>query len=133
MKLNDAYGVFDRIEQELNNLKDKNGWLPVEFDHDYNDDDERYKHYQALRIIDKLEDVKAILDWTSKPIVAEGYPTKSVNGRYNLNGFDLVTGDVVDALDEIDGWFQTTIKHRDDYYVEHLEDRAIESIKIRIR
>lgn len=134
MKLSDAYEVFRRIEQEISKMEDRWDNLPDEFEFDYDDSEEKYRHDAARTITDKLGDIKSIIEWVNKPVRAEGYLQKNGNGRYELSGIELTSGYPIDAWDQnYQEWVTTRIEHSGDYYIYHLKDQEITDTVVRIK
>src|SRR5690625_199302 len=107
MDLEKAYEIFSNIEREINKMANQHGNLPDEFDHNYNDEDERFKHNQALMIVDKLDDIRRSLNWINRPVLAEGFPYKNSNDRYELHGIELTSGRKIEAWSNDYGWIIT--------------------------
>lgn len=136
MKLNDAYKIFNEIEESISKLKDRYGNFPDEFDFDYEDLDQRFKHNAALSVVDGLEDVFNLLKWVEAPIIAEGRLTKNQNDRYEVQGHELSSGHRLDYFDENhDEWVFSRIEHNGkDYYIYHKgKEENIENTLVRIR
>lgn len=133
MDLKKAYEIFDNIEREINKMSNPYGNMPDEFDHNYDDEEERFKHNQALLIVDRLDDIKRSLDWINKPIIAEGRLYKNSNGRYELEGIEITSGRPIEAWENDYGWIRTRIEHSEDYYIYDLKEQDINNTLVRIR
>lgn len=133
MDLEKAYDIFSNIKREIDKMANQYGNLPDEFDHNYNDEEERFKHNQALLIVDNLHDIRSSLDWMNKPILAEGRLFKNSNDRYELDGIELTSGQTIEAWANDYGWIITRIEHRGDYYIYDLKDQDINNTLVRIR
>lgn len=134
MKLNEAYQIFSNIKSEISKLEDRWGYLPDEFEFNYEDTDEQFRHNTARSITDKLGDIKSMIEWLDKPIRAKGYLHKNSNGRYEIDGIELTSGHPLEAWDNrFEEWIRTRIEHHTDYYIYHLKSQDIQDTLVRIR
>lgn len=65
----------------------------------------------------------------------EGSLRKKANGRYEVGGYELTSGEAVEYYDEDSNAFITSrIEHSGDYYIVDLgRDTAIEGVHVRIK
>lgn len=91
----------------------------IEID-DPSNPDEVGKWYAIQEIYSLLNDAFALTKYYEMPIVGEGRLRKNQNGRYEIAGFELTSGCVIELLNEEDEtpmWVRTAIEHDgEDYY-----------------
>ena len=142
MKLEEVFQSLQKIQNELDRLKDRHGSFPDEFDFDLDDVEERYKSDNAGYILELLKDASNRMEWVNKPVKAEGYLAERSDGRYGIDGTEIyfTSGSRIDVwrYDEFDeryDWFYTTVEHNgEDYYIEVFgRDILIEGAKVRAR
>lgn len=133
MDLKTASELLNNIETEINKFADKYGSFPVELEHDFDDDEEKFKHHTAMILIDQLDDVRRTINWMNSPVIADGYMEKNSDGKYELDGVVISTGQILEAWEDNKGWMLTEMGHFNDYFIRNLEDQAVENTRIRIR
>lgn len=135
MKLNEAYSVFREIRKKIAKLESRYG-LEDEYEHDLTNSEESFKHDIAREVTSKLDDVKELLDYVEKTIVAEGRLEKNDNDRYEVQGREITSSMVIDVFDEeFDRYERSAIEHHSDgYYAVALgKDVDLQGVQARVR
>lgn len=98
--------------------------------------DEVGKWKVIQQIYPLLDEAFALVKYYEKPVAGEGWLMKKQNGRYDLVGYELTSGCVIEVLNEEDeppAWVRTTIEHNgEDYYAVSLRGN-LEGMRARYR
>ena len=133
INIQEAKKLLNKIEYDLKQIGNED-----EFEHDYNNTDERFEHNLLRTIADKAYDIAGLVEYMNKPITAEGFLTKRADGRYEIEGSGdyLTSGSPVEVWDEDDEtYIKTRIEHTNgDYYAYALGSEVkLEGLKARTR
>ena len=76
--------------------------------------------YAIQQICSLLDEAFALVKYYEMPVAGEGQLIKMENGRYDLAGYELTSGCIIEVLDEENEpvqWVRTAIEHNgEDYY-----------------
>ena len=149
--------IFNEVE-ELN-LKIKQVLYHAEFEnyddlsgleYDRADAEQLFMLDELYQILSKLDDVSHTLNYLDKPIKAEGALHKNANGRYEVQGIELSSGQGLEYLSLDDRhcrynanddyvptpyWCSSRMEHNgtDYYIVGATEFDTLENVRVRIR
>lgn len=91
-----------------------------EFEHNYDDTDERFEALEMAQIAERLHKIVVVLDYMNKPVQAEGRLVKRSDGRYEIEDhFTYFTsGSPIEVWSEgAESFVRTRVEHtQGDYY-----------------
>ena len=114
---------------------------------DARDPEQRLLREELRSILDHLERASSSISYLSQPIAYSGTLHKQANGRYMLDGYELTSGNGLEALvpceiyseeqnDYIEGveWVASRLEHDgNDYYLVGYRDLQLEGLTARKR
>jgi len=136
--------------EQLRNDAIKLSQLLKRFVNDYNkveentdqtalNEDDLYFFTTLYQAADKSDDFVRMIEQMNKPIITEGYLKKNDNGRYELNDYELTSGDPLDVWLDDDYynsggyWLSTRMEHKNgDYYAVGVSS-SLNGVKARIK
>jgi len=77
MELKLALKVLQEIENSISKLEERYGNLPEEFEYNYDNPEEKYKHDTMRSVVSKLEEVQKQIQWRNKSVISEGILVKN--------------------------------------------------------
>ena len=102
------------------------------------DPDEQQLHGELPGVLNYLDTACELLAYYDKPILATGKLTRNGQGRFELGGCELTSGEPVELLiydpewDKAPRWVRTRIEYDTDYYAVYRHTR-LENRVARIR
>lgn len=102
------------------------------------DPEERQLHDELHTALYHLDNVCSILSYYDRPVVAEGVLYRNANGRYELDGHELTSGQTIELMvydpdwDKAPHWVRTKIECDSDYYAVY-QHMSLEGKQARIR
>lgn len=107
---------------------------PSEIQYDEADADAAGLHRSMWASLRALRDLTELVEFYSRPVVAEGYPVKNSRGRYELDGIEFTSGFPIECLRVSSSgaaWIRGTVEHDGMDYV--CNKMPLDSIRIRAR
>lgn len=108
-----------------------------DMEYDFENKDERFEAAQLRKIANHLSEAAYLYEYMKKPIVAEGFLTKRIDGRYEIEGtsYYFTSGSQIENWDDEDQcYYLTRIEHQnDDYYAVNSPNEKLEGMKVRKR
>ena len=102
------------------------------------DPDEQQLHSELHGVLNYLETACELLSYYDRPVTATGKLYRNENGRFELQGHELTSGEAVELLvydpdwDKAPRWVRTRIEHDTDYYAVY-QHMSLEGKMARIR
>jgi len=129
----------DKVKELLKDISDKLFEFTklVQNDIDTHDIETKslHKYYQMLneQYVKELNDK---IVYIHNPIITEGYLHLNVNGRYEVNGIVLTSGDPIEIFKD-DAYYVTFLdyagQYAGGYYAFHFPNFVLEGAKVRVR
>ena|SRR5690625_2307400 len=133
MNLQEAKSILNKLQFDLKRIAQNE----AEFDHNYNNPEERFKHNLYRKIAEKSADIVSLVEYMDKPIVQEGLLEKREDGRYGIKGSNdyFTSGQPIEIWDkEYEVYVKTRLEYREDYYAYAFGPNVkLEGLKARIR
>lgn len=115
MHVNEVLELLNKMKYDLKRIQSEE-----EFEHDYNNAEERFKNNMARKVAHHAEELYYLAEWLAKPIKAEGRLVKNSSGRYEIEGTDyyFTSGSAIEVWDtEDEVYVRTRIEYtNEDYY-----------------
>ena len=124
MKLDELGKELYALNSEIKRILRTSGFEEcgeVEVECDAQNPDEIQLANEYCRIVEKLDDISCLMEYFSLPVAKEGKLHLNQNGRYELNGVELTSGESVEVLlydrcMERREWFASRIESSDGKY-----------------
>lgn len=141
MKTNEAYFRLREVARTIQKNFMEDGHMidphEIELGNEL-DPDEQQLHGELYGVLNCLETACELLSYYDKPVVATGKLWRNSNGRFELGGWELTSGQAIELLvydpewDKAPRWVRTRIEYDTDYYAVYQHMR-LEGKQARIR
>jgi hypothetical protein len=101
--------------------------------------EEEYIFTMLYKATNHIDDAVSILEQMERPVLAEGYLEKNRYGRYEINGYELTSGHLIELWIEDDeykeggSWFSTRIEHNGEDYYAVGRNESLEGMRARFK
>ena len=141
MKTNEAYFGLREVARTIQKNFMEDGRMidphEIEFVNEM-DPDEQQLHGELYGVLKYLEAACELLSYYDRPVAATGKLCRNENGRFELQGHELTSGEAIELLvfdpewDKAPRWVRTRIEHDTDYYAVY-QHMSLEGKMARIR
>ena len=128
-----------RLLPELNQLIEGYSHMEESTDRYALNAEEEYIFTMLYGAVNHIDKAVAILEQMERPVLAEGYLEKNRYGRYELNGYELTSGHLIELWIEDNeykeggSWFSTRIEHNGEDYYAVGSKALLEGLKARLK